>query len=65
VIPVTFGDGKPWLPESQKREDGHEEASHSWSLGLFLAEHGVVGFMSIYPEAALDGSGSWNGGWSV
>jgi hypothetical protein len=35
------------------------------ALGLFLAAHGVVGFMSIYPEAALDGSGSWNGGWSM
>ena len=33
------------------------------ALGLFLAAHGVVGFMSIYPQPALaDGSGSWNGG---
>jgi hypothetical protein len=32
------------------------------AFGLFLAAHGVVGFMSIYPEAALDGRGGWNGG---
>ena len=32
-------------------------------LGLFLAAHGVVGFVSIYPPAALaDGSGGWSGG---
>ena len=33
------------------------------ALGLFLAAHGVVGFMSIYPETPIeDGSGGWSGG---
>jgi hypothetical protein len=33
------------------------------ALGLFLAAHGVVGFMSIYPQPALaDGSGGCSGG---
>jgi hypothetical protein len=33
------------------------------ALGLFLVAHGVVGFMSIYPQLALaDGSGGWSGG---
>jgi hypothetical protein len=33
------------------------------ALGLFLAAHGVVGFLSIYPQSALaDGSGDWSGG---
>jgi hypothetical protein len=32
------------------------------ALGLFLAAHGAVGFMSIYPEPALEGSVGWNGG---
>jgi hypothetical protein len=33
------------------------------ALGLFLAAHGVVGLMSIYPQPALeDGSGGWSGG---
>jgi hypothetical protein len=33
------------------------------ALGLFLAAHGAVGLMSIYPEPALEGgSGGWSGG---
>jgi hypothetical protein len=33
------------------------------ALGFFLAAHGAVGFMSIYPQPALeDGSGGWSGG---
>jgi hypothetical protein len=33
------------------------------ALGLFLAAHGVVGFMGIYPQPVLaDGSGGWSGG---
>ena len=33
------------------------------ALGLFLAAHGVVGFISIYPQPALAaGSGGWSGG---
>jgi hypothetical protein len=31
-------------------------------LGLYLAAHGVVGFVSTYPQSAIeDGSGGWSG----
>jgi hypothetical protein len=31
------------------------------ALGLFLAAHGAVGIMSVYPESALE-NGGWSGG---
>jgi hypothetical protein len=32
------------------------------ALGLFLAAHGAVGVMSIYPQPALEDGNGWSGG---
>jgi hypothetical protein len=59
VIPITFSSAKPWLSEA--RANGAPIMKRLLILvavGLFLGAHGAVGFMSIYPEPALeDGSG--------
>jgi hypothetical protein len=60
VIPVTFSGGIPWLPQSRKGRTTMKWLLILSALGLFLAAHGVAGFMSIYSEAVLDGSGSWS-----
>jgi hypothetical protein len=64
VIPVTSDGGKPWLFES--RSKGGTTVKRLLilaALGLFIAAHGAVGFMSIYAQPALvDGSDDSSGG---
>jgi hypothetical protein len=64
VIPVTFSGGKTWLLElNSEGRTTMKRLLILAALGLFLAAHGVVGFMSIYPQPDLaDGSGSWSDG---
>jgi hypothetical protein len=63
VIPVTFGGRKTWLLEVRKGRMAVKRLFILAALALFLAAHGVVGFMSIYPQMAIeDGSGGWSGG---